>query len=119
MEWCRWGCGRCPGVCVEGGILVVPINGTVIVVCSRLADDVDLSAFGAAKRGIVIGDTDPELGNIFDADGNDGRLVSAARDNVIGDINAIEVESVLIAARAGDGAAAVAETAAVGALEGC
>src|SRR5579864_1093933 len=89
----------------------------MIVVGAALTDDVDLAAFGPAERSIVVGDANAELRYVFNADGNDGRLVAAAGDDVVGDVDAVKIENVLVAARAGDSAAAIAESSAIGAFE--
>ena len=96
-----------PRIGVERGILMVPIYGAVIFVRAALADDVDLAALGTPERSIVIGDSNSELRNVFHADGNDRRLVTATCDDVVRDVDAVEIENVLVAARAGNRAAAV------------
>src|SRR5580704_16173304 len=89
----------------------------MIVVGATLADDVDLAAFGTTEGSIVIGDADAELRYVFNADGNDRGLIAAASDDVVGDVNAVEIENVLVAARAGDRAAAIAESSAIAAFK--
>src|SRR5579872_517215 len=89
----------------------------MIVVGAALADDVDLATFRPAERSVVIGDANAELRYVFNADGNDGRLVAAAGDDVVGDVDAVEIENVLVAAGAGDRAAAIAKSPAIAAFE--
>src|SRR5580704_11421478 len=89
----------------------------MIVVCAALADDVDLAAFGTTEGSIVIGDANAELRNVFNTDGNDGCLIAAAGDDVVGDVYAVEIENVLVAARAGDRAATVAESSTIAAFK--
>src|SRR5580704_2478426 len=89
----------------------------MIVVRAALADDIDLAAFGPTERSVVVRDANAELRDVFNADGNDGCLIAAAGDYVVGDIDAVEIENVLVAARAGDRAAAIAKTPAIAAFE--
>src|ERR1700751_1374014 len=93
---------------VQRRVLVEPINCAVKRVRAALADYVDLTAGGAAEAGVIVGDTYPKLVGAFDSDGNDGDLVTASGDDVIGDVDAVEIEGVLVAAGAGNSTARVA-----------
>src|SRR6266850_4654074 len=102
-----------PGVGVQSGVLMEPIAGTMKSVGAALTDDVDLAAGGAAEASVVVGHANTELVGGFDANRNERDLVATTCDDVIRDVDTVEVEGILIAARAGDGAAGIAETASV------
>src|SRR5882724_10645140 len=85
---------------------------------AALANYVDLTTGGAAEAGIIVGDTYAKLVGAFDSDGNDWDLVTASGDHVIGDVDAVEIEGVLVAPSASDSATGVAEAAAIGSFVG-
>src|SRR5882724_2004025 len=99
-----------PGVGVEGGVLVEPIDRAVKRVAAALAYDVDLAAGRTEEGGVLIRDLGAELIDAFHTDRDDGFLGAAAGDDIVGDVDAVHDDAVLIAACTGDGAAAVAES---------
>ena len=84
-----------------------PVGCAVIIIRAAVADQGDLASGGAAEGSVRVGYTDSELIHRIDPDGNDRLFVRAAGDNVICDVDAIQGNGVLIAARACDGAAAI------------
>ena len=104
-----WGVIVVPGVGVQRRILVEPVSGAVETVTSALADDVHLPAGRAQECNVFVGNFRAKLINAFHSNGNDGLLGSTARDDVIGDIDAVHDDAVLIATGAGNGAAVVAK----------
>src|SRR6266566_3114320 len=86
-----------------------PVAGTVKAIGAALAYDIDLPAGGAAEADVVVGYADAELIGSFNANGNDRDLIAAPSNDVICDIDAVEIESVLVAARAGNRTARVAK----------
>src|SRR5437764_7290706 len=95
-----------------------PINCAMERIAAALADYIDLTAGSAAEAGVVVGDADAKLISTFDTDGNDRGLVAAASDHVVSDVYAVEIEGVLVAARAGDGAARIAKATAIASFVG-
>ena len=108
-----------PGVGVQGRILVIPIGVPMKTVSPAFADHIDLAARRAPEACIIVGYADAELFNGVHADRHDRHLVSSARDHVVGDVDAVEVESVLIAACASHSPARISETAAIRRFIGC
>ena len=97
---------------------MIPIKGTVVVICAAFADYIDLPAFRTPKGGVIIGDSHSKLRHILDADRNNRPLGSATCDYIVRDVDAVEVKGVLIASRSGESASIVAEPPAVRGLEG-
>ena len=92
---------------------MIPVDASVETVRSALADHIDLAARRAPETGVVVGDADAELLDAVHADRNDRHLVAAARDDVVGDVDAIQIEGVLVTARTRNCAACITETSAV------
>src|SRR5919108_6081077 len=88
---------------------MIPIDRPMEVVRAALTNDIDLSAFGTSEGSIVVGDSDAEFSHVLNANRNDRQLSSAPGDDVVSNIDAIEIEYILIAAGAGNGATAIAE----------
>ncbi len=78
-----------PGVGIQVVILMKPVGRTVILVCTTVANQSDLAARGAAEGSIGVCDADAELVDSIYTDGDDGSLVRAASDDVIGNIDTV------------------------------
>src|SRR5260370_666604 len=87
-----------------------PIAGAVESVGSTLAIDDDLAAGRAGERSIFVGDLDTEFVHALDANGNDGLFRTAPRDDVVGDVDAVDHGAVLVAASSSDCATAISES---------
>src|ERR1700704_6341814 len=83
-----------------------------------LANNVNLAARGTTETGVIVRYSDAEFVGGFDTDGDDRNLIAATGDDIIGDINSVEIECVLIAASAGNRTTRVTEATAVGSLVG-
>src|SRR5256885_5214015 len=97
---------------------MIPISRTMESVRPALANDVDLAARGTSKTGVIVRYANTEFVGSFDTDGDDRNLIAATGDDVVGDINSVEIECVLIAARTGNCAARVTVATAVGSFIG-
>src|SRR6266705_5011772 len=101
---------KVPGIGIESRILVIPVSRAMKSIGSTFADDVNLSTLGAAKAGVVVGKADSEFIGGFHADWNNGYLVTGASNDVVSDIDAIEIECVLVAASSSNSSPGVAES---------
>src|SRR6266481_3486030 len=82
----------------------------MISVSPALTDDGNLASRRAQKRYVFVGYLRTKLIHTPTAYRDDGLLGGAAGDHVVGDVDAVHNDAVLIAARAGDRAAIIPKT---------
>src|SRR5260370_6797213 len=99
-----------PGVGVQRGVLMQPIHGAMVCVSSALADDSHLAARRTEESDVFVGDLRAKLVHTPHADRYDGLFGGTAGDHVVCDVYPVHNDTVLIAARSGNGAAIIPKT---------
>src|SRR2546425_3582860 len=102
-----WCVVQVPLIGVQGRIVVEPVNRSMIAVSRGLVDKIYLPAGRAPKGGVVVCQADTKFLDFVHANGDYRGLLTPTRDHVIGDIDSVQVEGVLIAACPGNGSAGI------------